>query len=342
MYGKVRGRLESQFEQAELMGACLAPACSNDVRALRLAAEDVSNIRAADYKKETRCPSECVSPFPGLYLRGTYWLGLREDELALHVIKALALKHPTWTFCSHSAALLYGIDVSWELLREIHLACPRGGRARNRRGIIHHSLDAEAVSFPNGVRAVDVREAVFGSLCSVPFELSLGIVDSALQMRHVTKEGMEAYCEVIGKGRRGIARARAALSFADGRAENGGESRARAVMIEEGFAPHELQVPFRDPIDPSRTIRGDFGWRYEDGSWAIGELDGKQKYEDARYMNADDPVGVMMAERRRESRMSAYGMRIMRFPMQYVYDRWKLVELMQAYGIPRSSIPLIP
>lgn len=342
MYDKVRRRLESQFEKAELMGACLVPTCSNDARALRSAAEDVSNIRTMDYKKETCHSGEYVSPFPGLYLRGAYWLGLREDEAALHVIKGLALKYPTWTFCSHSAALLYGIDVSWELLNEIHLACPRGGRARNRRGIIHHSLDVGTVSYPNGVRAVDVREAVFSSLCSVPFGLGLGIVDSALRMRYVTKEGMEAYCDVIGKGRRGITRARVAISFADGRAENGGESRARAVMIEEGFAPHELQVSFRDPIDPSRVMRGDFGWRYEDGSWAIGELDGKQKYEDARYMNSDDPVGVMMAERRRESRMSAYGVRIMRFPMQYVYDRWKLVELMQAYGIPRSPIPFIP
>lgn len=342
MYGKVRRRLESQFEQAELRGVCLIPSCLNDARALRSAAEDVSNMRAADYIRESCYPSECVSPYPGLYLRGEYWLGLHKDELALHVIKALALKHPTWTFCSYSAALLYGIDVSWELLNEIHLACPKGGRARNRHGIVHHVLDAGVPSFPSGVRAVDVREAIFGALCSVPFEFGLGIIDSALRMRLVSEEGMEAFCEVIGKGRKGIARARAAISFADGRSENGGESRARAVMIEEGFAPHGLQIPFRDPIDPSRTMRGDFGWRYEDGSWAIGELDGKQKYEDARYMNADDPIDVMMAERRRESRMSAYGVRIMRFPMQYVYDRWKLVELMQAYGIPRSPIPFIP
>ena len=342
MYDKVRNRLDPQFERAELEGACFVPACRNDARILRKEAEDVSGIRAVDYRRDADSPSEYVSPFPGLYLRGGYWSDLHDDELALHVMKGLALKHPSWTFCSYSAALLYGIDVSWELLDDIHLACPKGRRTKDRQGIIRHSLDAGTASFPNGVRAVDVREAVLGALCSAPFELGLGIVDSALRLRSVTKEGMEAYCEVVGKGRRGIARARAVISFADGRSENGGESRARAVMIEEGFAPHELQVSFCDPIEPNRTIRGDFGWRYEDGSWAIGELDGRQKYEDERFTEGEDSLTVMMAERRRESRLSAYGVRIMRFPMRYVYDRWKLIELMQVFGIPRSPIPLIP
>lgn len=342
MREKVRKRIEPQLESAELEGSCFFPSHENDRRALRLAAEDVSGIQPADYRKESQTPSVYVSPFSGLYLRGEHWLALRDDELALHIIKGLATAHPSWVFCSYSAALLYGIDVSWELLREVHVACPKGKKARNYGKVIRHQLDAPIVSKQGGVQVVDVREAVFGSICSAPFELGLGIVDSALRLRLVSKEGLEAYAEVYGKGRKGIARARAVISYADARAENGGESRARAVMIEEGYAPHELQVPVRDPIDPLHVMRGDFGWRHEDGSLTIGELDGKQKYEDIRYTNGNDSVGVMMAERRRESRMSVYGVRIMRFPMQYVYDRWMLVELMQVYGIPRSQIPVIP
>ena len=113
-------------------------------------------------------------------------------------------------------------------------------------------------------------------------------------------------------------------------------------MIEQGYVPHELQVPFSDPMDPSYIMRGDFGWLLEGGYWIIGELDGREKYENPLMMNGGDITDVMMAERMRESRLSAYGTRIMRFPFSYAVDRWKLIQLMQIFGVPRSEIPVIP
>lgn len=47
-------------------------------------------------------------------------------------------------------------------------------------------------------------------------------------------------------------------SYADGLSENGGESRFRAFFIAYGFPVPELQVEFRDPLDPSQVFRVDF------------------------------------------------------------------------------------
>lgn len=342
MYGPVRRRLGEQFQLEEARGQCLYPECMADRRALTRVAVDVSDEKASSYLRSGKEPPEYVTVFPQFYLRGAYWLGLREDELALHVIKALSAQHPDWVFCSTSAALLHGMDVSWELLDTIHVTCTHGGGARRDGRLVRHAYPVGALRYPGGVRAVDAREAVLECLCTAPFELSLGIVDSFLRLFRSDKSGLEAYFEVMGKGRKGIARALTALSYADARAENGGESRARAVMIEEGYAPHELQVPFADPLNPSHVMRGDLGWLLEIGLWIIGELDGREKYENPLMMNGGDITDVMMAERMRESRISAYGAQIMRFPFSYVVDRWKLVHLMQIFGVPRSEIPIIP
>ena len=342
MYGSIKSRLNEQFQLEETRGQCLRPRCAADRRALGHVTVNVSGEKTSAYLRSGREVPEYVSVFPNLYLRGIYWLSLREDELALHIIRALSAQHPDWIFCSTSAALLHGLDISWELLDAVHITCKHGGSASYGGRLIRHAYPVGTLRSPGGIRAVDAREAVLECLCTVPFELSLGIVDSFLRLFRFGKSGLEAYFDVMGKGRKGIARAHATLSYADARAENGGESRARAVMIEEGYAPHELQVPFADPLNPSHVMRGDLGWLLEIGQWIIGELDGREKYENPLMMNGGDITDVMMAERMRESRLSAYGAQIMRFPFSYVVDRWNLVHLMQIFGVPRSEIPIIP
>lgn len=342
MYKRVEARIMLQFNEAARCGQCMRPASRNDRRALDRVAEDVSGLSPVAYRRAKREPKNYVSPMPGFYLLGSDWIDMDDYDVALQVIRAVASAHPDWTFCSYSAAVLHGLDVPWELLKGIHVLRQSSCGAHNSKYIHWHHAGALEVVRSNGVRFTDLRETVLACSCDASFELGLGIVDSALRQRRVTKEQLEVYFDVAGKGRRGISRARATLSYADGRSENGGESRARAVMIEEGFAPHELQVPFADPIDPFREMRGDYGWRLEDGTWVIGELDGRRKYEDPEMMNGEDIVGVLLRERQRESRMSAYGVRIMRFPFSYVVHREKLVYLMQTYGVPRSEIPRIP
>lgn len=342
MRGHVKQRLDIQLEMAEHGGRCLLPGDRRDRRALYRVAKYTGDTTPRAYLREHSAPPSIVSPFLGLYMRGEYWATLDGGELAVHILRTFALAHSEWMFCSFSAALLYNLEVPWELAGTIHIAQEKSGRSRSTKEIKRHVTPFACATRVQGVLVTGVAETVLECLCETSFELGLAIVDSALHQKRATKESLEEYFAIAGKGRKNIAHARAVLSYADGRAENGGESRARAVMIEEGFAPHALQVPFSDPFDAGHSMRGDMGWEHPDGYWIIGELDGKGKYIDPDMMNGGDVLDVLLAERQRESRMTAYGTHIMRFPFDYVLHREKLVQLMQLFGVPHSEIPIIP
>lgn len=59
---------------------------------------------------------------PGLYARPDYWSELKFRQRYLHRVRALAQKHPDWTFCSYTAAVIYGLSVSHANLTHIHIA----------------------------------------------------------------------------------------------------------------------------------------------------------------------------------------------------------------------------
>lgn len=69
---------------------------------------------------------------------------------------------------------------------------------------------------------------------------------------------------------RAVRTALTTLQYADARAESGGESVARAVMIETGFAPDWLQYELTDPFDSAKPIRTDFAWERQarNSHWA--------------------------------------------------------------------------
>ncbi|MFZ2756017.1 MAG: hypothetical protein WAY93_04025, partial [Atopobiaceae bacterium] len=132
----------------------------------------------------------------------------------------------------------------------------------------------------------------------------------------------------------GIRQARRVASLADGRAENGGESIARATMVELGFALPELQAEFRDPVG-GNAYRVDFLWSLPGGQQVAGELDGREKYVNPSMTGGRTPVEVLTAERRRESRLTACGVKVLRFSLPEVLDHPYFARLLEAYGIPR-------
>ncbi len=123
-------------------------------------------------------------------------------------------------------------------------------------------------------------------------------------------------------------------SYADGLSENGGESRFRAFFIAYGFPVPELQVEFRDPLDPSQVFRVDYFWQLEDGTCVIGELDGKGKYT-LQSGEVRESVDPFVAERQRESHLTMLGHKVLRFTFNELKDPGKLVEKMRLAGIPR-------
>lgn len=139
---------------------------------------------------------------------------------------------------------------------------------------------------------------------------------------------------------RGVDHALRTLACADARAESGGESIARAVMIEQGFMLPALQAWVPDPLNPGRWFRVDFLWVRADGRVIVGELDGGAKSKDPEMTQGRSREEVLLAERRREALITAYDVSIVRFSYAEAAGVAELVRKLELYGVPRASSSL--
>ena len=104
----VEKNVGAALDEAERLGACYAP----DDRLLREAMRARADV--------------IVEPVRGLFFRAGAWARLEPPERALHLMRALAPTHPGWRFCSASAAVAYGLPVTWDLLANVFVAAPSG------------------------------------------------------------------------------------------------------------------------------------------------------------------------------------------------------------------------
>ena len=122
----------------------------------------------------------------------------------------------------------------------------------------------------------------------------------------VTKATLMAELDSVNP-RTGRNTAERAIMFASGLSANAGESLSRVRFAELGYQVPELQVRFDVA---GRTYFVDFFWRHVR---KIGEFDGHIKYTRAAVMNGRDVVGVVVAEKDRESLLR---------PHAHSFDRW--------------------
>ncbi|MEQ2984873.1 hypothetical protein AAAX75_04925 [Collinsella sp. CLA-ER-H7] len=277
---------------------------------------------------------DIAEPEPYLFCFQHDWDVLTPAERALRTIKGLTEFHPDWAFWGYDAALLWGLEVPNDLLGPRFLVKTGCSVTLSSGCRLLRPQAAGALEQVDGVRVTSFWRTVEDCLLRAPFSYGLAIADSALRAKGVSRwdlfERLRADCE----GRRGYRRAQVIASHADGLSENGGESRFRAFFIAYGFPVPELQVEFRDPLDPSQVFRVDYFWRLEDGTCVIGELDGRGKYtlQDDGDRESVDPF---VAERQRESHLTMLGHKVLRFTFNELKDPGKLVEKMRLAGIPR-------
>lgn len=186
-----------------------------------------------------------------------------------------------------------------------------------------------------GLRVTSPLDTLFGCASVLSFEEGLVVADSALRLFDMDKEKAVDFMARKGRGRRGLRQALEVMSWADARSENGGESAARAVMIEEGFVVPELQVELVHPLEPWRRYRADYLWKTEDGGSVIGELDGMVKLANGGMLKDRSVLETLRQERQREALLTADGMRVLRFTPADVRARTPLVRMLERYGIPK-------
>lgn len=278
--------------------------------------------------------NELVRPLPRFFARRDYWNRLSYHERIMHMMRTVAAMRKTWVLCLVSAAAVWGLTENMYLHGTIHIAKQYGNRTRNSECFTFHHIPEPAATTRHGVLVTGLLQTVFDCARMCEFPDGLAICDAALRKHLLTKDDLIAFCE-RNKRCAGIQQARSVIGFADGRSENGGESKARGHFIEWGFESPELQAWFRNPVT-NASARVDFLWRLPDGRMIIGELDGREKYINPEMIQGQDVVDTVLRERERETNLGLSGnVVIVRFTyMELIKHPQNVRQKLKLAGVP--------
>lgn len=272
---------------------------------------------------------------PGLFARPSYWEQLKFRQRYLHRVRALASKHPGWTFCSFTAAVVHGLAVSHKNLARIHIAAPLTCTDTPASNIKRHRYSRYAQTKTLGINVTPIDQTIVDCLLETSFVEGLIIADSALRENLLPDSTLADTVERLGRKRRGVANARLIAASANGLSESGGESKARALMIERGWMVPQLQVELPDPLEPEQTYRVDYLW-IVDKHIIVGEFDGRIKSEQAAVEGR--LVDFLFDERQRESRLSLYdNCKIVRLCWEDLENPSLLDRKLELAGVPRAE-----
>lgn len=311
--------LDELFLEAERSGMLLAPSD----RATRMALS--RRMRRGDV----------VRPFRNMYAPASMWDALPWQERTSRIIHTYAALYPSCVFCSYTAAFILGLQVpKYRVTGGLHILSGKGVAGH---GVVHHAIPHCPVEY-RGQLAVTSRErTAYDCMARAGFRRGLAVADSLLRLTGRDRGDVLDCLERSYAGFRGISRVRQSMAHADARSENGGESYARAVMIEYGVQLPDLQVEIPRPDDPHRPFRLDYYWELANGKRIGGELDGLDKTEDESMRGGRSRAEVLFEERTRGSLITAMGIQVVRFTFKMAQQTYPLLERLDLYGIPRRG-----
>lgn len=319
MHGGTSKRIEERVVRAERRGLLYHPVGESERRSCRVRV--VHGI--------------LTEPYPGLFARAAYWNRVKPWVRPCQLVRSLATAHPEWVFTSFSAACIYGLPVSMELLDKIHVAKPKGSHTGGDGSVVRHAVGTDGRRRVMGVLVTPFDQTVVDCLRMAPFPNALAIADGALRIGDRSRVQLADAVERSGRHCPGIDNARRAARYADARAESGGESVARGVMIEEGFAVPDLQTVLPNILDSNYPFRVDGTWRTDDGRLVAFEMDGEEKYRSFANRHGGGAVRKMMRERQREALLTVACDGLVRFDLNTVRIPGALARLLDSYGVPR-------
>lgn len=274
---------------------------------------------------------EIVSPMRGLYARASYWKSLDTVERNRHVVRAKSRQHPEWVFGGLEAVCMHGLDHDYALhSSNLTVISPTHAQAKPVHGITHICMPNCKYAVIDGVKVLPLVQTVAMGVRSFDFVNGMQITNCAL--RHgLTKQEIGGCMSRLGNCG---ASAWRVLEYGSDRCENGGESRAYGVMLDEGVAPPLLQHDIAD-AQTGRHARPDFYWVRDDRFVIVGELDGNEKYVNIQMTGGASVEQVVDAERERERLLLRNGVdRIVRFRVRETYDRARFIRKLLEAGVP--------
>ena len=278
-----------------------------------------------------------LSPLPGLYFRLETWEALQEDagERTIVLARGISQLHPTWTFCHATAAHLHGLRVSFPLLKGLNVADARGMRGKSSPGVVRRYVRKPERVLADGAWATSLRIAALDVLRTQEPREGLIVADAAAAALGVTAPELVGELRTVGKGLPGIAKALRVASYADGRAESGAESSARAMMIRLRYVLPQLQVWVSNPLDEHRPFRVDGMWIMPCGRVVMLEVDGMEKRRNEDMTHGRSQERIRWDERQRESLLGASGASVVRLSYWDTLSEWEVSRRLDAFGVPR-------
>lgn len=250
-----------------------------------------------------------VSVRRGVYALRVAYAGASPAERHRMQVAALSLVLTPPAVLSHQTA---AAELALELLEPdlalLHVTREGATGTRVEAGVKHHAAELPEDHVLQRTGELDLtalaRTAVDVARETDRFECALAAFDSALRLGVPRDElfGVMMRC----RSWPGARMACSALAMADGRAANPGESWSRAVLIQQGVPPTDLQVPVYDGA--GLIGYADFGW---DG--VLGEMDGQGKYGIGVDTDPEEAGRILWREKKREDRFRAQGYEIARW-----------------------------
>lgn len=180
--------IDQLLTQAEQEGRCLIPPSTAIRKAL---------LRRTD--------SAVVSPMPGLFARRMRWDELNRAQRHCEIIRALAIIHPDWTFCSFSAACLLGLEVSWRHLNVVHVCSATKPSARPGAHIQRHQIEPVGAIRLSGISVTPPIQTATDCLLQTGFADGMSIADSAISKLGLAPEQLMEAVEQRATARNGRA-----------------------------------------------------------------------------------------------------------------------------------------
>ena len=299
---------------------------SLDIRLTRDAARDDLDPRAL---RRAAVRGESIRPHRGAFVDVTAWAALSPQSRYRTRVLAAATSSRTRPVVSHlSAAVLHGAPLVGAIPDLVHVVATPGGGTRTEHGFRKHATASpSAVVEVDGVPVTTLTRTLADVAVTEPFLTAVAILDWAFARHPVTADEVLADLDrrALIRGRR---RAEHAIAFADSASGSAGESLSRVRIHELGFPAPLLQQPFSD----ARGLIGvvDFWWP---ASRTVGEFDGVAKYLREEFTRGRSVAEVVLAEKRRENRLRALGLNVVRWEWIDAWQGERLRALLVEAGL---------
>lgn len=264
--------------------------------------------------RHARASGRLVRVAAGAYLSDEHFAELDGPALYRIRIAAAVQSRPPGVVVSHtSAALLHGMDLGDVSLERVHLTRNHAsGGGRTAEVHVHATpFDATDVVMVGGLAVTSPARTVVDAARISTFDQAVVVGDSALHRRLVTLD--EILAEVGRAGpRKGIAKARRAADFLDGRSESPGESLSRIRIHQHDLPSPELQHVLHGSTGKFLG-RVDFFWA---GCGVVGEFDGMGKYG----ADSGEAAAAVHREKLREDAIRDAGYEVVRWTWRDLFD----------------------